>query len=466
MPIRAPFPPELLAPALSLGRHVAEASGRLLIVGGAVRDALLGYTPKDLDLEVFGIPTEKLESILPRVAPFDPVGKSFSVYKLKNLPIDVSLPRLETLIGTKHTDFAVEANPHLPLEVAAQRRDFTINALSWDPLNEELIDPCHGLDDLHSRTLRHVSHKFAEDPLRVLRAAQFVSRFQLQVDPETLTLCRKLGQEGLSSERLFEEWKKLLLQGEKPSLGLRFLRDVGWLRYYPELLRLVDCPQDPEWHPEGDVWTHTLHCLDAFARSRTGDPHTDLIVGLAVLCHDLGKPATTVLSRGRLRSPGHEEAGIEPTRSFLARLTRETELLQIVPLLVSEHMKPSELFKAQASHAAVRRLALRVGRLDLLARVVNADIDGRPPIPPGDYRATEWLLHTAESLSVQAGKPIPIIQGRDVLALGLPPGPPVGRLLQACFEAQLDGVFETHADGLNYLRQLLRTASPPQQTEE
>ncbi len=438
-----------------LADRVHSTGGRLVVVGGAVRDALLGQPPKDFDCEVFDITAAELEAAIGDAFAFDSVGRSFGVLKLKGHPVDLAIPRTESRIGDRHTDFEVRGDPGLSFADAARRRDFTINAISWDPLTGEVIDPVNGRDDLANRRLRHVSDAFAEDALRVLRAAQFIARFDLQPDPTTTDVCRQLVQDNLSPERIFEEWRKLIIRGKTPSAGLQFLRDANWIRFYPELAALIDCPQDPKWHPEGDVWTHTLHCLDAFADQRIGDEREDLIVGLAVLCHDLGKPATTEFIEGRWRSRGHDRAGVEPTRTFLARMTRETSLVEAVLPLVDAHMMPAELHKANAGTAAVRRLANRIGRLDRLARVVNADMDGRPPTPPGNRAATDWLLETAQKLQIARSAPRPIIRGRDILALGIAPGPTVGKYVNACFEAQLDGAFNTHPEGVVWLRSIL-----------
>ncbi|MDR2844503.1 MAG: polynucleotide adenylyltransferase, partial [Puniceicoccales bacterium] len=268
---------------------VAEAGGRPLLVGGCVRDALLGARPKDVDIEVYGLEPVALERALRRRFAIVSVGQSFGVFKLKEHAVDVSLPRRESKAGAGHRGFTVQGDPHMDIADAAARRDFTVNAIYWDPQTGAVLDPHGGRRDLAERVLRHTSAAFAEDPLRVLRAMQFAARFLLTPAPETVALCSQIEPEGLPPERIFEEWSKLILKGVKPSRGLAFLRDCGWVSYYPELVALVGCEQDPHWHPEGDVWNHTLHCLDAFAEKRTGDAWEDLVVGLAVLCHDLGK---------------------------------------------------------------------------------------------------------------------------------------------------------------------------------
>ena len=431
-----------LKPAGGIIRTIIDAGGRPLFVGGCVRDALLGHHSKDLDIEVHGLDAGTLKRALRARHDLISVGQSFGVFKLRKLPIDISLPRREKKTGTGHRGFAVWGDPNMGIPEAASRRDFTINALYWDPASGVLLDPHNGLGDLRARILRHTSPAFAEDPLRVLRAMQFIARYQLVAAAETLALCRRIEPEGLPAERIFEEWAKLLLKGEKPSLGLHFLNATGWLRHYPELHALDGCPQDPQWHPEGDVWTHTLHCLDAFAQHRTGDKWEDLVVGFAVLCHDLGKPATTQRgSDGRWHAYGHEMAGGPPTRAFLQRMTRHRDLIESVVPLVECHMRPLELYRTKAGDTAVQRLAQYVTRIDRLVRVDAADQRGRPPRDPGELPHGKWLLERASALAIRASAPKPILKGRDLIQLGQMPGREFGTILSEAFEAQLDGAF-------------------------
>lgn len=446
---------------VAIAEAVREAGGRALIVGGAVRDALLGAHPKDLDLEVFGLPAAELEQLLAARYRIDQVGKSFGVFIVKGLDIDVALPRRERKSGQGHKAFEVIGDPDMTFAEAAARRDFTLNAISWDPLTGELIDPAHGQADLENGVLRHVSHQFAEDPLRVLRAMQFLARFELQIAPETLALCQTIEAEGLPKERLFEEWAKLIRKGKKPSLGLNFLRDSGWLRYFPELAALAETPQDAEWHPEGNVWVHTLHCLDAFAREKTGDDWEDLVVGFAVLLHDIGKPITTFTDEnGRIRSPAHDVEGLPLAEQFLRRLTDHRQLIDEVLPLIETHMRPNEYYRTKAGPAAVRRLADKVGRIDRLLRVAAADMGGRPPLP-ADFPAGDWLRARADELAIRDARPKPIVQGRDLIDLGLKPGKRFGPILQACFEAQLDGEFEDLAGGLALAQKLIEEDAEP-----
>jgi tRNA nucleotidyltransferase (CCA-adding enzyme) len=438
-------------------RLVDEAGGRAWLVGGTVRDVLLGFPAGDLDLEVFGLSAADLRAALEMEFELDLVGQSFGILKVRGWPIDVGLPRREAKIGLGHKGFEVYSDPDMSLLDAASRRDFTINAIYADPLTGDLEDHFGGREDLGQRILRHTSPAFSEDPLRVLRGMQMAARFTLTVAAETVNLCRNIEPEGLAGERIYGEWVKLMTLGVRPSLGLTFLKDSGWLQYFPELAALSGVPQDPKWHPEGDVWVHTLHCMDAFARERTGDSWEDLVVGFAVLCHDLGKPETTTVGDdGKIRSLGHEARGVELTFTFLESMTSPNKLAAEVAPLVAEHMRPPALYRAKASSVAVRRLAARVKRIDRLVRVARADIFGRPPLPDDVFPAGDWLMAEAEALGLSDRMPEQIVLGRHLIAQGLEPGPGFGKILTRCFEAQIEGKFTDEDGGLAYLKNILK----------
>jgi tRNA nucleotidyltransferase (CCA-adding enzyme) len=443
-------------------RRVSELVGReggiAYIVGGWIRDALMGgeEVSPDMDVEVFGIEPEKLVRLLTENFRCDLYGKSFQIIGLRDHGVDVAIPRRERKVGSGHADFLVEGDPFMTIEEAAARRDFTVNAV-YGRLNDgQLVDPYGGVEDLKKGILRHTTERFVEDPLRVLRGMQFAARFGFQVSDETIQLSQTLTQQALSPERLFVEWKKLILKGKDYFAGLEYLRKCRWLEFYPELEALVGCEQDPKWHPEGDVWIHTLHCLNAFAQTRIGDEWEDLVVGFAVLCHDFGKAVTTEHRDGRIRSPGHAKAGVEISRSFLGRMTNQKDLIDEILPLVQDHMTPYELYK-KAGNAAIRRLAGRVGRIDRLIRVATADKGGRPPkpwiqpIPEG-----EWLMKKAGELSVQDQAPKPMMQGRHLIELGHQPGPEMGRILKDAFEAQLDGEFGDLDGGIEWLKERIK----------
>ena len=447
---------ELVEVLTRLCRAIAAAEGRGWLVGGVVRDGFLGLFTGDLDLEVFGLSAVDLRTTLEKEFELDLVGQSFGIIKLRGWPIDVGLPRREAKIGLGHKGFEVHSDSDMSLPEAAARRDFTINAIYHDPLTGQVEDPFGGLDDLAHGKLRHTSPAFGEDPLRVLRGMQLAARFGLDVVPKTVDLCRRIEPEGLTSERIFGEWAKLVTLGKEPSRGLAFLKECGWLQYFPELAALPGVPQDPAWHPEGDVWVHTLHCMDAFAAEKVGHPWEDLVVGLAVLCHDLGKSDTTTCEDGVIRSLGHEQRGVEVAEEFLGRMTSHRKLLAEVKPLVAEHMRPSTLFKAQASDAAIQRLAARVGRIDRLVRVARADVLGRPPLASTEYPAGDWLLEAARRLDIEKRPSEPLVLGRHLMTLGQHPGPAFGRILSKCYDAQLEGKFTTVEAGIRYAEQLLK----------
>ena len=447
--------PTLTRPLRRIEQLIRRAGGRAWLVGGCVRDLVIGRQPHDLDIEVLGLQPARLHALLGEQFPIQFVGKAFAVFKLQGLPIDISVPSRLVTDNLSVPGPLRQSDPDMDIDQALSRRDFTINAMAWDPDTLELRDPFNGRDDLTAHVLRHASERFAEDPLRVLRGMQLAARFELTAAPETVDLCRTLTQEGQPKERLWQEWRKLILQGIKPSLGLQFLSDCGWLRFYPELGSLQGCEQDPAWHPEGDVWIHTLHCLDWFAMERTNNQDDDLIVGLGILCHDFGKPPTTKREFGHIMSRGHEPEGAAPTKRFLERLTNQEDLINEVIPLVLCHLRPRALYDAKASDGAVRRLARQVRRIDRLVRVARADHAGRPPKPFDDFPAGMWLLERARKLDVEDQVPTPIVMGHHLLELGVQPGPDVGRLLDTCYEAQLDGEFTSVDQGIVFAKHLL-----------
>ncbi len=444
---------------IEIAELLKAAGGRALLVGGCVRDGLLEIPAKDVDMEVYGLSADDVERTLKKSFRLDTVGRAFGVFIIKGYDIDLALPRRESKTGPKHTDFVVEGDPTMSPREAAQRRDFTITAISVDPLTDELLDPYDGVTDLKARRLCHVSDAFSEDPLRVLRGMQFVARFDLEAATETIELCRALTPEHLPSERLWEEWKKLILKGAQPSKGLLFLQACDWLRFFPELEALVGCEQEPEWHPEGDVWTHTYHCLDAYALHRIGDQWEDLIVGLAVLCHDMGKPVSSFVDEktGRIRSPRHDIEGVPIARAFLERLTGQKKIFEEVLPLVEQHMRPLTLYRDGAGDTAIRRLAARVKRVDRLTRVAFADKSGRPPIVVDDFPEGEWLLKKATELAIEDSAPKPLMLGRHLVELGIKPGPQFGKMLDRCYEAQMEGEFTDIESGRIYLKSIVET---------
>ena len=456
-------PPPL---AVDIARAVRDAGGRAFIVGGWVRDRLRGEPSKDVDIEVYGIRQDDLPALLAPLGRVEPVGQSFPVYKVAGpqdggSAIDVALPRRESKRGRGHKAFDVEGDPSMSVEDASRRRDFRINAISWDPLEDQYEDPFDGQGDLARRRLRAVDlNTFGDDSLRVLRAVQFAARFEFELEDETAALCRRIAIDDLPAERIWGEVEKLLLHAKRPSPGFTLALDLGVVdQVLPELGPLVGCEQEPEWHPEGDVWVHTLMVIDK-ARELNGDLDRPRLVTvmLGAVCHDLGKPATTAFIDGRIRSIDHEQAGVEPTLSLLDRLNVHSidgfDVRSQVVGLVANHLKPGMFRKAPTvGDGAFRRLAQKVD-LELLARLAKADCLGRT----GDFdcSAMDWFLERARALGVEHRPPAPLLLGRHLLELGMTPGPRVGEVLKQVYEKQLDGEIKTVEEAIEAARPLVQ----------
>ena len=449
--------------ATAIARAVRDEGGRALIVGGWVRDRLLGFASKDVDLEVFGLPPERLRALLLRFGSVNSVGESFTVYKV--CEIDVALPRRDSKVAPGHRGFEVVGDPHMTIEEAARRRDFTVNAISWDPLTGEYLDPFEGREDLLTRkVLRAVDPRtFADDSLRVLRGVQFAARFNLGMDSDTKALCRRIPLDDLPAERIWGEVEKLLLLADRPSVGFELARELGVVqRMFPELNALIDCPQEPEWHPEGDVWVHTLMVIDQ-ARTRIDDLDRprQITVMLGAVCHDLGKPLTTAVIDGRIRSMEHEQEGIPPTIALLDRLNVHTiggfDVRRQVIGIVANHLAPNAFFKSKTpvGDGAFRRLAQKVD-LELLARLAESDCMGRTG--NFDCSGIRWFVERAQALGVEHAPPEPIVKGRHLLELGVAPGPGMGQLLKEIYERQLDGRVSTLDEGIAVARELIEPA--------
>lgn len=452
---------------VSLAQAIHEAGGHALLVGGCVRDELMGIEPKDWDLEVYQLEASRVREILDQFGPVNVVGEAFTVYKLGN-HLDVSIPRRERKSGRGHKGFVIEGDPSMSVAEATRRRDFTINAILKDPLTGELIDTYRGQHDIEQRVLRAVSAEtFAEDSLRVLRAAQFAARFEFEIDPATVELCRTIDLSDLPAERIWGELEKLLLRARRPSVGVEWLRKLGAIeKLFPEIQSLIDVPQDPEWHPEGDVFVHTKLVIDR-ARELIDElwyPR-QVTVMLAALAHDFGKPPTTQFLEGRWRSRGHEEAGVPPAESFLDRINVHTidgyNVRAQVIALVREHLKPGEFYKKreEVGEGAFRRLARRC-EPDLLYRVAKADSLGRNAdwVPREQWygaEAQEWFIQRTRELQVEQRPPEPLLLGRHLLELGVEPGPQMGEITRAVYEMQLDGRVRSLDDAIEEARKII-----------
>jgi tRNA nucleotidyltransferase (CCA-adding enzyme) len=478
---------------IAFAQAVKEAGGRALLVGGSVRDEIMGIPPKDYDIEVYNIPPERLKELASSFGSVNEVGVAFGILKVRlgDIDIDVSLPRRESKTGRGHRDFAISADPYMSIKEAARRRDFTFNSLAKDILTGEIYDYFGGIKDIEQRILRVTDEeRFRDDPLRVLRGIQFIGRFGLKVDDRTASIMREMRSElkYLPKERLREEWVKLFLKSRKPSLGLQAAMEWGiFHEMHPEIVELIKTPQDPEWHPEGDVWVHTLMVVDEAAKIVEQEQmrgNEALVVMLAAFCHDFGKAITTQEVEGKIRALGHEEAGVEPANKFLSAIGIEASLREPIVKLVAEHLKPSifyiqEVQKGEkVTDGAIKRLAARIhpATLKQLVCVAKADHLGRGPfvdphepeksLMPLDYPAGKWILKRASELGIYEAKPEPVLFGRDLIALGFEPGPLFGKVIKAAEERHVRGssreeilalIYQNRSKSLEDIVQILKS---------
>ena len=462
------YPTHLDPELVQIIKTIHLGGGKAYIVGGFIRDLVLekpisasyGY-----DIEVYHIQPEPLQIILKTFGQVNDVGKSFGVFKLTTAlrTYDVSLPRKDNKVSSGHRGFSVDISNSLSISEACKRRDFTMNSMLYDIETQEIIDPFHGLKDIDNKVIRHVSESFSEDPLRVLRAMQFSARFEFSIHPTTISLCRSIDLNELPKERLFEEFKKLFLLAEKPSLGIVVADELEALKYFPEILSLHGVQQDPEWHPEGDVFIHTLMVIDEAAQLRSGEEFSDLCLMYGSLCHDFGKPLTTQFINGKFRSHAHDVAGIKPTKSFLARLTKDKDLIDTISTLVKEHLQPALLYKArhEVSDGAIRRLSLRV-EIPLLLKVAQADHFGRFTTllkRPDSFEAGEWLFLRWKQLQSPDSHLKPLLKGSHLMRLGVLPGPMMGKIIQKSFEQQLDGQILNEEEAVTWAVDYLKSSA-------
>ncbi len=419
-----------------LARKVAEQGGTVYYVGGFVRDRLLGIANKDVDVEVHGVAPQALETILDSLGKRMQIGESFGVYALKGYSLDIAMPRRETATGGGHRDFAISVDPYIGAEQAAKRRDFTVNALMQNVLTGEVVDPFGGVEDLRRGILRHVSDAaFAEDPLRVLRAAQFAARFHFQIAAETVTLCKTIDLRTLCKERVELELRKALLKADKPSIFFENLRTMGQLSYwFREVQDLIGVRQSSRYHAEGDVWTHTMLVLDEAAkrRDRVQEPFAFL---LSALCHDLGKAVSTREVDGEIHAYGHEAAGVPLAERLVGRLTGERKILRYVRSMVLLHMKPNTVARARSPVKTTNRMFDQAVEPNDLIQLALSDAAGK--CPPGASEETFLMARLAAYRETMAR---PYVMGSDLIAAGLTPDSNFSELLSFAHKLRLAGI--------------------------
>ena len=419
---------------------VKEQGGRAYAVGGFVRDKLLGIENKDIDIEVHGITPEALEKILDSVGTRIEIGKSFGVYSLCGTNIDVAMPRKETAIGSGHRDFKIDVEPFIGTQNAAKRRDFTMNALMQDILTGEITDHFGGKKDLEDGILRHVNDtSFSEDPLRVLRAAQFAARFNLTVAPDTLALCREIDISTLSSERVMEELKKALLKAEKPSIFFETLRAMNKLSpWFSEVEKLIGVPQSTIYHKEGDVYIHTMMVLDEAAKMRDSAEEPFYFM-LSALVHDFGKITATSFYNGNYHATGHEEAGVFTAGEFLHRITNENALISYVLNMTELHTRPRMIADDNSSVKASNKMFdVSKNPCDLI-KLSLCDGLGKIPLKPIGHTEA-FLMKRLEIYNEYMARPY--VTGQDLIDAGMSPGKEFSELLEYAHKMRLAGVMK------------------------
>ncbi len=419
--------------AKEIAYKVANEGGRAYYVGGFVRDRLLGFSNKDIDIEVHGVTPDKLREIISQSGQILEMGESFGIFSLKGTDIDIAMPRSEKLTGRGHRDFDVSVDPFIGTEKAALRRDFTVNALMEDVLTGEVIDHYGGAEDLKSKVLRHVNDEsFPEDPLRVLRLAQFAARFGFSVCEETKELCRAIDLSSLSRERIDGEMKKALLKSDKPSVFFEVLREVNGLdSWFTEIKSLINLPQNPAFHPEGDVWIHTMQVLDRAVsfRDKVSEPYSFM---LSALSHDLGKIEATEEINGVIHAYAHEKKGLPVVKAFLSRLTGDKGVISYVLNMTELHMKPGVMARAGSSVKSFNKLFDEsTAPYDLICLALSDEGERNENI--------ENILF--EKLDIfEKTMVLPFVQGKDLIEAGLKPDKSFSEILAYAHKLRLAGV--------------------------
>ena len=442
--------------AKRIAEEVGRLGGQTFYVGGFVRDKMLGIENKDVDIEVHGITPDALYEILSAAGEPLAYGKSFGVFSLRGEDIDIAMPRHEKATGKGHRDFEIDVDPFIGTYEAARRRDFAINALMEDVLTGEIVDHFGGLDDLEKGVIRHIDDEtFIEDPLRVLRGAQFAARFGFSIADDTKDLCRGIDLSTLSKERIEEELKKALLKADKPSIFFEALREMDQLdAWFPELKQLIGLEQDPVYHPEGDVWVHTMEVVDRAARyrDRVSDPYCFMLLALT---HDLGKIVTTEFIKGRIHAYEHEKKGLPLVESFIKRLTNEKHVIDYVTNMVPLHMRPNVAAYSKPALKSTNRMFDEAADPQDLIWFAEAD---RPVMAGSDIFSggSDFLFERLRAYEETMSRPY--VMGRDLIEAGLEPGEDFTEILAYAHKLRLAGIDKDAAmkQVLSYANRLKR----------
>lgn len=424
--------------AIALAEKVSKKGGTAYYVGGYVRDELMGVENKDIDIEVHGIETGELEEILDSIGTRIEIGKSFGIYNLKGCSVDVAMPRKEVKTGLRHRDFKVDVDPFIGTKKASERRDFTINAMMKNVLTGEIVDHYGGKEDLKNKIIRHVnSASFMEDPLRVLRGAQFAARFEFEIADETVKLCKTMDLTQLSRERIFEEMKKALIKAQKPSLFFKNLLKMNGLTFwFSEVSKLIGVKQNSKYHKEGDSYVHTMMVLDEAAKRRSV-AEQPLWLMIAALCHDFGKITATEFFDGEYHAYNHETKGIKMTEEFLKRISSEKNMIKYVLNLSSLHMKPNQLAGCKASIKSTNKMFdATVSKVDLI-HLAMADGLGKTP-KSADDETENFLFERLSIYNEYMSRPF--VEGKDLIEAGLSPSETFKEMLEFAHKLRLSGI--------------------------
>lgn len=436
-------------------REIAKHGGTCYYVGGYVRDKIMGIDSKDCDIEIHNITPELLISILSIFGKVNYFGKSFGVYHLDNYDIDFALPRTEIKNGDSHVNFDITVSPNLGTYYSSIRRDFTINSIMQNVLTLEIVDHFGGIKDLENKIIRHINDStFVEDPLRVLRACQFASRFNFTISDQTINLCKTIDVTTLSKERVFEELKKALLKSNKPSIFFEYLDKMEKLDdFFPEIKALQKINQSPIYHKEGNVWNHTMLVLDCGTKyiNKVSNP---LSFMLSLLCHDLGKAVCTKDENGKITSLFHSEEGVNLAEKLLKRITNEKMIINYVKNMVLLHMKPNLYIRNKAKQKAFNKLFFTsINPLDLLY-VARADNEGR--ITENYYDYFNEQLEKLKIYNEVISKPY--VTGKDLLENGISESKEMKELLDFATSLRLSDVNKKNAlkQVLNFAKQKIK----------
>jgi len=439
---------------ISILKEIEKDGGVPYLVGGSIRDLILNRSLKDIDIEIHKLTLDDLQKCLGQFGEVKLVGKQFGVLRIGGFDVDWSIPRKDS----KGRRPEVELDPDMSIKDACLRRDVTINAMAIDLrflLKDakgklEILDPYEGLQDLQAKKLRMVDEElFLDDPLRFYRVMQFVGRFEMNPDEKLTQICKKMSLNGVARERIYEELQKLFLKSRRPSLGIRWLKEIGRLQeIMPEVYALIGVEQRKDYHPEGNVFEHTMQALDAAAVLEKYEESEEisknaekLMIMFAVLCHDFGKVETV---DDKLQAIGHEKIGVDIAVKFLRRFTDNSFLIKSIKKLVEYHLLPLNFLDQKAGLKAYKRLAVKLApevTLRKLALVALSDKRGRNKennvlLECGEDEFKEFMNNVKEAL-LEKGPEKPVLLGRHLFGI-VPPGPEMGKLLKKAYEIQLE----------------------------